>query len=343
MNWLKNLYKKYYYIAPLDLADSAESNRLFNLYWAFFWLIGSLLFMVVFLIRYHGNYAAYRFHIMFWGILTPDLLISLILSIAVKNVDRKKAYIYKNLPIFVIYYVIGTAYTILLFYIQENHYNGFIMYNAASCLLISLLDVTLPVIIDIILAFFIMLPGVIKFWGPMGTFNYSIMIILLLFMAFYNRFRLKQRVALLKTQKQKLEAKTFGNFTLFYNNKVIKFSRSKSTELLAYLIYKNGCSLNTKELLSVLYGDYADSAKYGSSLRLLVSDVKHTFEELNIQNFFIKEYNSFRINPEVVQCDYYDFLAGDSKTIKAFAGEFMSQYSWAEDTAAFLERKVLEK
>ena len=343
MNWLKNLYKKYYYIAPLDLADSAESNRLFNLYWALFWLIGSLLFMVVFLIRYHGNYAAYRFHIMFWGILTPDLLISLILSIAVKNVDRKKAYIYKNLPIFVIYYVVGTAYPIMLFYLQENHYNGLIMYNAASCLLISLLDVSLPVIIDVLVACFIMLPGVYKFWGSMGTFNFIVMIVLLLFMAFYNRFRLKQRVTLLKTQKQNLEAKTFGNFTLFYNNKVIKFSRSKSTELLAYLIYKNGCSLNTKELLSVLYGDYADSAKYGSSLRLLVSDVKHTFEELNIQNFFIKEYNSFRINPEVVHCDYYDFLAGDSKAIKAFAGEFMSQYSWAEDTAAFLERKVLEK
>lgn len=342
MHWLKKIYNKYYYIAPLDLADSAESNRLFNLYWSFFWLFGSLALFVIFLIRYHGNYAAYRFHIMFWGILTPDVILSLILSIAVKNVSRKKAYIYKNLPIFVIYYVVGTTYPILLFYLQENHYNGFIMYNAASCLLISMLDVSLPVIIDILVAFAIMLPGVYKFWGPMGTFNFSVMIVLLLFMAFYNRFRLKQRLSLLRTQKQNLEAKTFGNFTLFYNNKVIKFSRSKSPELLAYLIYKNGSSLNTKELLAVLYGEHADSAKYGASLRLLVSDVKHTFEELNIQNFFITEYNSFRINPEVVQCDYYDFLAGDSSAKKKFAGEFMSQYSWAEDATAFLERKVLK-
>ena len=109
---------------------------------------------------------------------------------------------------------------------------------------------------------------------------------------------------------------------------------------MAYLIYKNGTSVNTKELLAVLYGDYADSSRYGASLRLLISDIKHTLAELDIQNFFIAAYNNFRVNPEVVQCDYYDFLAGDSKAAKSFSGEFMSQYSWAEDVAAFLERKV---
>ena len=90
-----------------------------------------------------------------------------------------------------------------------------------------------------------------------------------------------------------------------------------------------------------MYGDHADSAKYGASLRLLVSDVKHTLSELEIQNFFVAEYNSFRINPEVVQCDYYDFLAGESKAVSSFTGEFMSQYSWAEDALDFLEKKAV--
>ena len=65
--------------------------------------------------------------------------------------------------------------------------------------------------------------------------------------------------------------------------------------------------------------------------------------ELEIQNFFITEYNNFRINPEVIKCDYYDFLAGDSAAIKSFAGEFMSQFSWAEEAAGFLEQKALKK
>ena len=65
-----------------------------------------------------------------------------------------------------------------------------------------------------------------------------------------------------------------------------------------------------------------------------------TLDELGIQNFFVKEYNNFRINPEIVKCDYYDFLKGDSKAINSFTGEFMNQYSWAEETAAFLEQKL---
>ena len=31
------------------------------------------------------------------------------------------------------------------------------------------------------------------------------------------------------------------------------------------------------------------------------------------------------------------FLSGDPAAQKLYAGQFMSQYSWAEDTAAFLE------
>ena len=47
----------------------------------------------------------------------------------------------------------------------------------------------------------------------------------------------------------------------------------------------------------------------------------------------------------VVCCDYidyYDFLAGDKKAAKSYAGEFMSQYKWARDAAVFFEYRVLK-
>ena len=112
---------------------------------------------------------------------------------------------------------------------------------------------------------------------------------------------------------------------------------------MGYLIYKKGSSVKTKELISVLYGADADSARYGSNLRNLIVDIKHTLGELQIQNFFIAEYNNFRINPEVIKCDYYDFLDGDPSAIKSFAGEFMNQFSWAEESVSFLEQKALNK
>nr|MCR5698396.1 hypothetical protein [Treponemataceae bacterium] len=158
----------------------------------------------------------------------------------------------------------------------------------------------------------------------------------------YKRASERKNIFLLQKQKSSIEAKTFGNFTLLYENKVVKFDRTKSNELIAYLIYKNGSSANTKELISTLWGDRADSSRYGASLRNLIVDIKKQFSELGIMNFFIAEYNNFRINPELVKCDYYDFLAGDPKAISSFAGEFMSQYSWAEETAGFLEMKLMK-
>ena len=193
MRWLKELYRKYYYISPLDLADSAESNRLFNLYWSIFWVIICLVILPFMLIIYRDNYAAHKYQFIFFGVAFPDLLLSFFLTIAVKNVDRKKAYIYKNIPIYTIYFVVGTASAVTLFYLQDNHFNGLFLFNAASCIILTVLTVSLAYILDVLVAGIIILPGVWKFWGAWGIFNCSFMIIMLLFIAFYNRYRLTSR------------------------------------------------------------------------------------------------------------------------------------------------------
>ena len=337
---IKELYYKYYYISPLDQADSAESNRLFNLYWSLCWTI--LYFPVLggVLFKYRNNLYENRILLLCLGLTQLFFFISFILSKKFKNVAREKAYILKNIPIYLVLVCVFSA-AIVLFYRTENHYDGLFCFIGAIFVVLSTLYVTLPIFIFIITPSFAILPGFFIFWNGTGVINFVILAIGLLFIAFFNRFKLKRHLALLKTQKKSLVAKTFGNFTLLFDKKIVKFSRSKSTEFIAYLIYKNGSSVQTKELIAALWGDNADSARYGASLRQLVADVKHTFSELEIQNFCVAEYNNFRINPEVVQCDYYDFLAGDPDAAKAFAGEFMSQYSWAENTVAFLERKVL--
>ena len=95
-------------------------------------------------------------------------------------------------------------------------------------------------------------------------------------------------------------------------------------------------------MIAVLYGAEADSSRYGANLRNLIVDIKRSLSELEIQNFFIAEYNNFRINPEVIKCDYFDFISGDKQAIKSFTGAFMSQYKWAEDVTVFMKYKVLK-
>ena len=49
-------------------------------------------------------------------------------------------------------------------------------------------------------------------------------------------------------------------------------------------------------------------------------------------------YGNCHIIKEAVSCDYYDFL--DAKEGAHFFGEYMHEYSWAEETSARLEMQM---
>ena len=75
-----------------------------------------------------------------------------------------------------------------------------------------------------------MIPGVKKYFGVTGLLDTILVAVLNISCSLYKRRTEKKIFILLKRQKQNLEAKTFGNFTFLYENKIIKFSRTKSTE-----------------------------------------------------------------------------------------------------------------
>jgi len=338
---LKELYNKYYYISPLDQADSAESNRINTFFLSGFFIIPASVTLAAICAFCRNSLRELLPVIVFFVICIIDTLLALLLSLMVKNVSRKKAWLLKNLPLGVLFSW-GVASPTFICHSMGRAFEGILTFFLSTCICLCAFSFPPVFFIPIVSAgLCAVAPYIYKEFSLIGLASCVYVALMMFCLLFYKRRSEKKFLSMITGQKKRLEAKTFGNFTLLHEGKTIKFSRSKTTELVAYLICKNGSSANTKELLSVLYGDYADSARYGSSFRSLVSDAKHTFAELEIQNFFTAEYNNFRINPEAVKCDYYDFLAGEPDAIKRYAGEFMNQYSWAEDTAAFLERKAL--
>jgi len=342
-NFLIKKYKQRYSIPYIDLADAAESNRLILLFITpLLFLFGFLDLIAIFIIH-HADLINHISSIIYFSFFTVLSIFIFFYCRSLKDINRNKAYVLKTIPCYILLFsAFGTA--IYNFYILQQPFNGFILYCLTGFITLCVFSFS-PIIffIGLTIGMLFLGPGVYQNFGPSGLADSILSALLMFFLSLYKRHAEKKHILFLKKQKQNLEAKTFGNFTLIYENKVIKFSRKKSEELLGYLIYKKGSSVKTKELISVLYGEYADSARYGSSLRNLIVDIKHTLNELEIQNFFIAEYNNFRINPEVIKCDYYDFLSGESNAIHDFAGEFMSQFSWAEDIAGFLSMKALKK
>jgi len=130
----------------------------------------------------------------------------------------------------------------------------------------------------------------------------------------------------------KLYAQTFGNFDVFSSGIPLKFRYSKSKELLAYLIDRNGAAVNTNELCAALWEDKQDTKNVKTYLRKLVSDLMKTLREVKADDIIQKHYNNFAIKPDKIDCDSYRFMKGDPQYINAYHGQYMAQYSWSEMT-----------
>ncbi len=123
---------------------------------------------------------------------------------------------------------------------------------------------------------------------------------------------------------KKLQVKCFGNFEVFYNGVPLKFARSKSKELFAYLIDREGAAINVNELNAVLWED--DDHK--SYFRNLVSDITATLKSVGLDDVFIKRHNECFIDISKVDCDVYEYKNNNPDAIRAYRGEYMMQYSW---------------
>lgn len=123
----------------------------------------------------------------------------------------------------------------------------------------------------------------------------------------------------------------FGNFEVFVNGRILEFEKNKTKEMLAYLIDRRGSSVTSGELRSVLWGDETVSeGNTRSYLSKLKKDLRNTLEKYGVLDAFLEARGKYAIDPEKIHCDYYDYLADKPEGIRAYNGEYMSQYSWGE-------------
>lgn len=123
---------------------------------------------------------------------------------------------------------------------------------------------------------------------------------------------------------KKVSVKCFGNFEVFVDGEPLKFSYSKSKELFAYLVDREGSAININELNAVLWDE-----DHKSYLRNLVSDIKKTFNDAGVKDVFIKRHNECFVNVENIECDAYEYKKNNPDAIRLYRGEYMIQYPWA--------------
>ena len=139
--------------------------------------------------------------------------------------------------------------------------------------------------------------------------------------------------------KKRVQVQTFGNFDVFLDGRPVKFKYSKTKELFAYLVDRKGAMCTVGEMMSVLFEEDQGHETYFKSLR---RDLLDTLEAAGCREVICQQRGSLGVVPEQMECDYYDYLNGESEGIKAYRGEYMTQYSWAEYTNGLLVRQTVK-
>lgn len=127
-----------------------------------------------------------------------------------------------------------------------------------------------------------------------------------------------------------LRIQTFGNFEVFYQGQPLEFKYTKTKELFAYLIDRNGALCTNSEMISILWEDVSDVKSKESYFKNLRTDLTNKLKEIGCEDILLKQWGQMAVIPKRINCDFYDWMANKPEAVGAYRGEYMVQYSWSE-------------
>lgn len=135
-----------------------------------------------------------------------------------------------------------------------------------------------------------------------------------------------------EVKKHDIYVKTFGNFELIVDGKRVKFQRALAKEMFAYMIDRDCTGVTRKELAAVLFEDKEYSRSNQSYMSQIINSLTTTLKAEDIYYILDFSYNSYSLKKDCFRCDAYEYLEGDKEAKKLFQGEYMSQFSWGEES-----------
>ena len=128
-----------------------------------------------------------------------------------------------------------------------------------------------------------------------------------------------------------LRVQCFGNFDVFLpSGEHVRFERSRSKEIFAYLVHRNGSSCTTKEIAAALFEDEPYDKKQQNYVQQLIYAMMKSLKAVGAEGAVHKGFNALAVNVDKLDCDYYRFKELDAGAVNAYQNEYMIQYYWAD-------------
>lgn len=142
-------------------------------------------------------------------------------------------------------------------------------------------------------------------------------------------------------ENRTVSIRTFGYFDVFVGDKAVAFRNKKSKELFALLVDRRGGFVSSEEAISFLWEDELVNSVTLARYRKVALRLKNILEEYGISDVMETVDGKRRIVTEKVRCDLYDYLSGKEEYAQLFKGNYLTNYSWGENTLAELTGNIL--
>lgn len=151
---------------------------------------------------------------------------------------------------------------------------------------------------------------------------------------------------------EKAKIRCFSQFTLSYNKEIIRWNNSKAKELLAFLVHKRGVPVDWEKIADALWPDFSPP-KAQTNFHATNYLLRKALARSGLSQIYENGRGNYRIRPEQVDCDYYEFLQvmedkSNSSEAQKRRHEVLTEcgglyleedgYEWAYPAQAELER-----
>lgn len=142
----------------------------------------------------------------------------------------------------------------------------------------------------------------------------------------------------LKRYCHKIFIKTFGYFDVFVDGNPIMFRSGKAKELLALLVDRQGGTVNTEQIICTLWEDRPNDEATQNLCSKTTKALKEELKKYGVEEILIMNRSMKRVNTDIFTCDLYNLLKEETSAKKQFVGDYMLEYSWAEERMAGLSK-----
>lgn len=130
---------------------------------------------------------------------------------------------------------------------------------------------------------------------------------------------------------QQVVIQTIPTLSMSVNGVPFRISGAKPREMMALLVDRGEQGFTVGEGIAYLWPDRANDSGAQSLLRMTYKRLLDMLESVGVGHILISKENRRMLNIKEVDCDLYRILNGDRQAAKNYHGQYLQEYSWAEE------------